>query len=46
MEEIIALEANEIFDVVSLPLGKHLIGYKWVFPVKVNLDGTVVGLKA
>ena len=45
-EEMMALEANETFDIVSLPRGKNPIGCKWVFTVKVNPDGTVARLKA
>ena len=30
----------------SLPVGKKAIGYRWVFAMKVNLDGLVARLKA
>ena len=45
-EEIMTLEANETFDIVSLPHGKNPIGCKWVFIVKVNPNGIIVQLKA
>ena len=31
---------------MRLPAGKKAIGYQWVFTVKVNPDGSIVGLKA
>ena len=31
---------------VRLPAGKKAIGYRWVFTVKVNLDGSITRLKA
>ncbi|XP_070029369.1 uncharacterized mitochondrial protein AtMg00810-like [Nicotiana sylvestris] len=46
LEEIHALEDNHIWDLVDLPKGKKLVVCKWVFAVKVNLDGFVARLKA
>ena len=43
---MIILDINGIWDLVDLPTGKKAIGCKWVFTVKVNLDGSVVCLKA
>ena len=45
-EEIIALEVNQTFDLMSLSSGKQSIGCKWIFTMKVNLDGIVARLKA
>ena len=45
-EEMMALEANHTWDIVSLPSDKQSIGCKWVFTVKVNPDGSVARLKA
>ena len=41
-----ALKANETFGIVSLPSGKHPIACKWVFTIRVNVDGTITWLKA
>ncbi|KAL0560874.1 hypothetical protein IC582_001289 [Cucumis melo] len=46
IEEMTALDDNGTWDLVSLPGGKKAISCKWVFSVKVNLDGTVTQLKA
>lgn len=45
-EEMDALEQNNTWDLVTLPKGKHAIGCKWVFTVKVNPDGSIARLKA
>ena len=39
--EIDALEDNGTWSVVSLPVGKHVVGCKWVFKIKYNADGYV-----
>ncbi|GAA0149387.1 transmembrane signal receptor [Lithospermum erythrorhizon] len=44
--ELDALEANETWDVVSLPSGHKPIGCKWVYRVKCNPDGSVNKYKA
>ena len=46
IEEMTALDDNGTWDSVSRPAGKKVIGYKWVFAVKMNPDGTVARLKA
>lgn len=46
IEEINALDENGTWNLVDLPSGKRAIRCKWVFKVKVNLDGSVVRLKA
>ena len=40
-KEIQALEQNHTWDVTNLPFGKLPIGCKWVYKVKLNLDGSV-----
>jgi len=39
--EISALESNQTWDIILLPKNKTVIGYKWVFKIKYNVDGTV-----
>ena len=46
IEEMEALNGNGAWNLVHLPTGKKTIGCRWVFAVKVNLDGSVVRLKA
>ncbi|KAA3468582.1 Retrovirus-related Pol polyprotein from transposon TNT 1-94 [Gossypium australe] len=38
--------ANSTWEFVSLPHGRKVIGCKWLFKVKKNLDGTIAGRKA
>ena len=45
-KEIQALEMNHTWDVTSLPPGKSPIGCKWVYKVKLNLDGSVERFEA
>ena len=45
-KEIQALEKNHTWDVTSLPPGKSPISCKWVYKVKLNLDGSVERFKA
>ena len=40
-EEMAALDANETWDLVPLPKGKNVIGYKWIYKVKHNVDGSI-----
>lgn len=40
-----ALEHNDTWDLVYLPTCKQVIGCKWVYNVKMNLDGSVAHLK-
>lgn len=44
-QEIQAREANDMWEVVDLPLGKKPIGCKWVYKVKYNSDGLVERFK-
>jgi hypothetical protein len=39
--ELVALEANNTWSLTSLPLGKHPIGCKWVYKVKLKADGSL-----
>jgi len=38
-EEIEAIEKNDTWELVNLPKGKHVIGMKWVYKTKSNVDG-------
>jgi hypothetical protein len=44
--EINALEANDTWQLTSLPPHKHVIGYKWVYKVKLKADGSLEKYKA
>ncbi|RVX21545.1 Retrovirus-related Pol polyprotein from transposon TNT 1-94 [Vitis vinifera] len=46
VNEMAALHSNGTWDLVSLPPGKSTIGCRWVYTVKVGLDGQVDFLKA
>ncbi|GJV14128.1 serine/threonine-protein kinase RUNKEL [Tanacetum coccineum] len=46
IEEMIALDHNDTWDLVDLPIHKNSIGCKWVFSVKMNPDGSITRLKA
>lgn len=45
LEEIYAFDDNHTWDLVDLPKRKNVIGYKWVFAIKVNSDDSVPRLK-
>lgn len=45
-EELKALEENETWEIVQLPKDKRPIGCRWIYKVKINLDGTVDRYKA
>lgn len=38
-----ALEENRTWDLIHLPIGKAAIGSKWVYVVKTNPDGLLLG---
>jgi len=40
-DEINALKKNNTFDVVNKPIGRNMVGSKWVFKTKKNTDGTL-----
>ncbi|KFK29521.1 hypothetical protein AALP_AA7G145400 [Arabis alpina] len=44
--EVVALEENYTWDIVSLPPGKVVIGSKWVYKIKYNADGKIERHKA
>ena len=46
IDEMDALIDIGTWDLVRLPAGKKVIGFRWVFTVKVNLDGSTARLKA
>ncbi len=45
-EEMVALDANATWELVALPHDKKVIGCKWVYKVKHNVDGSVSRYKA
>eukprot|EP00253_Pinus_taeda_P026288 PITA_26288 len=45
-EEIIAIERNKTWDLVKLPKGKEVIGVKWVYKTKSNVEGKIERHKA
>lgn len=45
-DKLIALEKNHTRTVCSLPPGKHVIGCKWVYKIKINADGILERYKA
>ncbi|GJT31280.1 retrovirus-related pol polyprotein from transposon TNT 1-94 [Tanacetum coccineum] len=45
-KELVALEANNTWEITLLPPFKTPIGYKWVFRIKYNANGTVERYKA
>ena len=46
MVEMVALEKNQIWDLVKLSKGKQPVKCKWVFTVKYKSDGTLESYKA
>jgi hypothetical protein len=46
IDEMIALESNQTWELVPLPPGKSVVGCRWVFNVKVGPDGQIDRLKA
>ncbi|QHO24819.1 Copia protein [Arachis hypogaea] len=45
-DELTALDQNRTWCLTELPKDKKVVGYKWVFRVKFNLDGTIERHKA
>ena len=45
-EEIEAIEKNDTWELVNLPKGKHVIGVKWVYKTKSNVEGKIERHKA
>jgi len=46
MKKMAALDANATWELVALPEDKKVIGCKWVYKVKHNVDGSVSKYKA
>lgn len=46
MEEMNALKENKTWEVVKTPEGRKIIGCKWIFSIKVGVDGTIERHKA
>lgn len=44
--EMGAMELNKTWSVVSLPPGKNIVGCKWVYTIKYNVDGSIERYKA
>lgn len=44
--ELLAMETNNTWSVVSLPAGHHSIGCKWIYKIKHRADGTIDRYKA
>jgi hypothetical protein len=45
-EEFSALHKIDTWDLVLLPLGKSVIGCRWVYKIKTNSDGSIERYKA
>lgn len=45
-KEILDLEQNKTWDLVTLPSDKNAIGCKWVYKVKYKSDGSLESYKA
>ena len=45
-EEMKSLQKNETWELVDRPLGKKLVGCRWVYTVKHKEDGTIESFKA
>lgn len=45
-EELKSLEDNKTWSLTELPQGREAIGLKWVFKVKKDENGKIVGYKA
>ena len=46
VDEMTALHSTGTWDLIFLPFGKSPVGFRWVYTVKVGLDGHVDRLKA
>lgn len=45
-EEMDALEKNRTWEIVDKPKEKNLVGCKWVFTLKIKVDGSLERYKA
>lgn len=41
VEEMTTLHSNKAWDIVTLPPGKIIAGCRWVYTMKVGLDGHI-----
>ena len=39
--ELDALSKNHTWDLVTLPLGKFVVGCKWIYKIKTRFDGSI-----
>ena len=46
VEEMTAVHSSGTWDLITLPIGKTPVGYRWVYKVKIDPDGQVDCLKA
>ena len=44
--ELDALSKNHTWDLVILPLGKFVVGCKWIYKIKTRFDGSIERYKA
>ena len=45
-EELSALHKTDTWDLVPLPPGKSVVGFRWVYKIKTNSDGSIERYKA
>ena len=45
-EELDALSKNHTWDLVTLPLGKSVVGCKWIYKIKTRSNGSIERYKA
>jgi hypothetical protein len=45
VEEMESLHKNKTWDLVKLPIGRKIVGSKWVFKKKMNATGQVEKFK-
>ena len=45
-EELSVLHKTATLDLVPLPPGKSIVGYRWVYKIKTNSDGSIERYKA
>jgi len=45
-EDMTVLEQNKTWELVTLIPGKKVVGFKWVYTVKLNPDGSLAHLNA
>jgi len=46
IDEMCALQSNDTWELVSLPLGKSVVSCRWLYTVKVGSDGKIDWFKA